>query len=211
MIIRSRVRTQHTHTDAHTHTHTRERAHIYSLTRIHTYTPHTHHTHTPVRQSSQMYQHVFRLPFFHMVRHVTINQIAALIGRQISLDSCRSLYILRTQLSISNTRYTLKSKLSLWRMRTLRGTVLRTCSVLLRGERGGQILVYNSFRYEKNKTRRTRINWRCVRRDCRANLQTSGFHDGQELHVLNVSIRYLSVFLSLCLSLSLTHSLFLVL
>ncbi|CAG2218504.1 unnamed protein product [Mytilus edulis] len=42
-----------------------------------------------------------------------------------------------------------------------------------RGRRGGHILIYNGFKYQKNKTRLDKVHWRCWRPACRAPLRTN--------------------------------------
>jgi len=43
------------------------------------------------------------------------------------------------------------------------------------GNRGGKVLLYNGFKYQKNRLRTHAIYWRCWRKECRANLQTNVF------------------------------------
>ncbi|KAK7098604.1 hypothetical protein V1264_002861 [Littorina saxatilis] len=43
------------------------------------------------------------------------------------------------------------------------------------GERGGRVLLNESFRYHHNRTARDKIYWKCWRPHCRAGLQTNVF------------------------------------
>ena len=43
------------------------------------------------------------------------------------------------------------------------------------GNQWGKILLYNGFKYQKNRLRTRAIYWRCWRKECRANLQTNVF------------------------------------
>ena len=59
------------------------------------------------------------------------------------------------------------------------------------GNRGGKILVYNNFRYQKNQERASTIHWRCWQKTCRAPLQSNKFDDNAvngnvEVHVISV-------------------------
>lgn len=44
---------------------------------------------------------------------------------------------------------------------------------ITRGNRGGQVLVNQGFRYQRNQTRKEKIYWRCWQEDCRAFLHTT--------------------------------------
>lgn len=46
---------------------------------------------------------------------------------------------------------------------------------IIEGNRGGKVLIYKGFKYQKNKERVTSIHWRCWRQECRSNLRTSVF------------------------------------
>ena len=58
------------------------------------------------------------------------------------------------------------------------------------GNRGGTVLVYNNYRFHKNKVTSTTIHWRCCRRvTCRVHLQTNIFDLNEEepnVHILKV-------------------------
>ena len=43
------------------------------------------------------------------------------------------------------------------------------------GNRGGKVLLYNGFKYQKKRLRTRAIYWRCWRKECRANIQTNVF------------------------------------
>ena len=47
---------------------------------------------------------------------------------------------------------------------------------VIAGNRGGKVLIYNGFKYQKNRQRIHAIYWRCWRQECRANLQTNIFN-----------------------------------
>jgi len=47
---------------------------------------------------------------------------------------------------------------------------------VIAGNRGGKVLIYNGFKYQKNRERLHAIYWRCWRQECRANLQTNVFN-----------------------------------
>ena len=62
---------------------------------------------------------------------------------------------------------------------------------LVRGNRGGKVLIHEGYRYQKNRARNDAIYWRCWRVDCRAPLQTNLFDIDDEnpnIRVINVSI-----------------------
>jgi hypothetical protein len=44
------------------------------------------------------------------------------------------------------------------------------------GNRGGKVLIYKGFKYQKNRKRASAIYWRCWRQECRANLRTCTFN-----------------------------------
>eukprot|EP00745_Piridium_sociabile_P008631 TRINITY_DN1585_c0_g1_i2.p1 TRINITY_DN1585_c0_g1~~TRINITY_DN1585_c0_g1_i2.p1 ORF type:complete len:414 (+),score=39.53 TRINITY_DN1585_c0_g1_i2:1105-2346(+) len=46
---------------------------------------------------------------------------------------------------------------------------------VMRGERGGTVLVHQSFRYHKHRATANEIYWRCWRKDCRARARTNLF------------------------------------
>ena len=46
---------------------------------------------------------------------------------------------------------------------------------IVAGNRGGKVLLYNGYKYQKNRERTSAIYWRCWRKECRANLQTNLF------------------------------------
>lgn len=55
------------------------------------------------------------------------------------------------------------------------------------GNRGGKILIYNGYRYNKNKQKGGKIYWRCCRKTCKAYLQTASFdidEDNPDIHIL---------------------------
>lgn len=55
------------------------------------------------------------------------------------------------------------------------------------GNRGGKILIYNGYRYNKNKQKGGKIYWCCCRKTCNAYLQTASFDinkDIPEIHIL---------------------------
>jgi hypothetical protein len=60
---------------------------------------------------------------------------------------------------------------------------LYTCVSLLymiykknHNNRGGKVLIYKGFKYQKNRERASAIYWRCWRQECRANLRTCTFN-----------------------------------
>ena len=65
-----------------------------------------------------------------------------------------------------------------------------------RGDRGGKVLVFDGYKYQKNRTRGDNIHWRCWRETCRAPLQTNDFNvddKGPELQRLSVTVEVLRV------------------
>ena len=60
---------------------------------------------------------------------------------------------------------------------------------MMKGNRGGRILVLDRYRYHKNQMSRNRIIWRCGEKNCRAYLKTSILHldidDEQNFHVFS--------------------------
>ena len=44
------------------------------------------------------------------------------------------------------------------------------------GNRGGKVLIYKGFKYQKNRERVSAMYWRCCRQECRANLRTCTFN-----------------------------------
>ena len=59
---------------------------------------------------------------------------------------------------------------------------------VMRGNRGGRILVVNDYRYERHRSKTERIHWRCWRPECRSRLRTNLFDiqfDGNpNIHIL---------------------------
>lgn len=56
------------------------------------------------------------------------------------------------------------------------------------GNRGGKILIYEGYRYNKNKQKGGKIYWRCCRKTCKAYLQTASFdidEDDPDIRVLS--------------------------
>lgn len=56
------------------------------------------------------------------------------------------------------------------------------------GNRGGKILIYEGYRYNKNKQKGGKIYWRCCRKTCKAYLQTASFdidEDNPDIRVLS--------------------------
>lgn len=56
------------------------------------------------------------------------------------------------------------------------------------GNRGGKILIYEGYRYNKNKQKGAKIYWRCCRKTCKAYLQTALFdidEDNPDIRVLS--------------------------
>ncbi|KAL5020413.1 hypothetical protein ScPMuIL_003305 [Solemya velum] len=51
---------------------------------------------------------------------------------------------------------------------------------LLAGDKGGKVLIYNNFRYQKNKKTAAKIHWRCWRKECRTPLQSNLFAENEE-------------------------------
>jgi hypothetical protein len=49
-------------------------------------------------------------------------------------------------------------------------------SDVTRGDRGGKVLVFDGYKYQKNRKRGDNIHWRCWRETCRAPLQTNDFN-----------------------------------
>ena len=59
-----------------------------------------------------------------------------------------------------------------------------------RGDRGGKVLVFDGYKYQKNRTRGDKIHWRCWRETYRAPLQTNDFNvddNAPNIQVLHVS------------------------
>ena len=46
---------------------------------------------------------------------------------------------------------------------------------LINGNRGGKVLIYEGYKYQKNKEYNQKVFWRCWRRTCRATLHTNTF------------------------------------
>ncbi|KAL8598692.1 hypothetical protein ACOMHN_033256 [Nucella lapillus] len=53
-------------------------------------------------------------------------------------------------------------------------------AAIMRGNRGGNVLVYRHFRYHKHRSSGNFINWRCWRRNCRAKLRTNQFDEEED-------------------------------
>lgn len=62
----------------------------------------------------------------------------------------------------------------------------RTMAYITQGNKRGEVLVYAGFRYQKNRTTRTVVHWRCWRKECRAPLTTSLIGDRNNVNVLQV-------------------------
>ena len=61
----------------------------------------------------------------------------------------------------------------------------------------GIVLVYNGFRYQKNKATNNKIYWRCWRKQCKGTITTNLFHTTMErpdIRVLSISTCILSYF-----------------
>ena len=58
------------------------------------------------------------------------------------------------------------------------------------GNRGGKVLIYKGFKYQKNRERASAIYWRCWRQECRANLRTCTFNieDESNIRVLHEGV-----------------------
>lgn len=62
---------------------------------------------------------------------------------------------------------------------------------LLAGDKGGKVLIYNNFRYQKNKKTAAKIHWRCWRKECRTPLQSNLFAENEEdpnIQIIQVTI-----------------------
>jgi mRNA-degrading endonuclease RelE of RelBE toxin-antitoxin system len=62
-----------------------------------------------------------------------------------------------------------------------------------KGDRGGKVLVFDGYKYQKNRTRGNTIHWRCWRETCRAPLQTSDCNvddNAPNIQVLTISKRF---------------------
>jgi hypothetical protein len=55
---------------------------------------------------------------------------------------------------------------------------------LEKGNRGGQVLIHDGYRYQKNKTTDNTIYWRCWRQECRVPLKTDLFDQGEDINVI---------------------------
>ncbi|KAL8606197.1 hypothetical protein ACOMHN_053469 [Nucella lapillus] len=53
-------------------------------------------------------------------------------------------------------------------------------AAIMRGNRGGNVLVYRHFQYHKHRSSGNFINWRCWRRNCRAKLRTNQFDEEED-------------------------------
>ena len=65
-----------------------------------------------------------------------------------------------------------------------------------KGDRGGKVLVFDGYKYQKNRTRGDTIHWRCWRETCRTPLQTNDFNvddKAPELQRLSVTVEVLRV------------------
>lgn len=61
---------------------------------------------------------------------------------------------------------------------------------LMPGLRKGTVLVYNGYRYHKNKSTKIKIYWRCWRKECKGTLTTSLFDttlERPDIEVISVS------------------------
>lgn len=59
------------------------------------------------------------------------------------------------------------------------------------GNRGGKVLIYKGFKYQKNRERASAIYWRCWRHECRTNLRTCTFNtedDSPNIRVLHEGV-----------------------
>jgi len=59
---------------------------------------------------------------------------------------------------------------------------------ILAGNKGGNVLIYNNFRYQKNKKTAFKIHWRCWRN--RSPLQSNVFNEDEE----NLDIQIIQIF-----------------
>ncbi|VDI23839.1 Hypothetical predicted protein [Mytilus galloprovincialis] len=57
---------------------------------------------------------------------------------------------------------------------------------VIAGNRGGKVLIYNGFKYQKNRQRIHAIYWRCWRQECRANLQNNIFNLDDQAHNITI-------------------------
>ena len=48
------------------------------------------------------------------------------------------------------------------------------------GNRGGKVLIYKGFKYQKSREHASAIYWRCWRQECRPNLRTCTFNIEKE-------------------------------
>ena len=64
------------------------------------------------------------------------------------------------------------------------------------GTKGGRVLVYQGFRYQKNRAGKATINWRCWRKRCRVTLKTNLFdttNENARIQVLHVRKIYFTM------------------
>ena len=61
---------------------------------------------------------------------------------------------------------------------------------ILAGNKEGNALIYNNFRYQENKKTAAKIHWRCWRKECRSPLQSNVINEDEE----NPDIQIIQVF-----------------
>lgn len=54
-------------------------------------------------------------------------------------------------------------------------SMVRDMAYLMQGIKKGKVLIFDGYRYQKNRTTLGKIHWRCWRRECRAKLNTDFF------------------------------------
>ena len=63
---------------------------------------------------------------------------------------------------------------------------LNAMAFVCKGLNAGKVLVFEGFRYQKNKEKSHSIQWRCWRKTCRTPLTTNVFDLNDEAAVINV-------------------------